>query len=76
MAVVSGPVSTCLLYTSVSKTAVWLKKERATHEWQIELVQVLEKFRLFERGTPAQRNQPTGADEPQDEAADEPTAAD
>ena len=60
----------------VSKSAIWLKKERATHEWQIELVQVLEKFRLFERGTPAQRDRPAGADIPQDEAADEPTAAD
>ena len=33
----------------VSKSAVWLKKDRGTHEWQIELVQVLEKLRLFER---------------------------
>jgi transcription-repair coupling factor (superfamily II helicase) len=33
----------------VSKSAIWLKKDRGTHEWQIELVQVLEKLRLFER---------------------------
>jgi transcription-repair coupling factor (superfamily II helicase) len=33
----------------VSKSAVWLKKERGTHEWQVELVQVLEKLRLFVR---------------------------
>ena len=33
----------------VSKSAIWLKKDRGTHEWQIELVQVLEKMRLFER---------------------------
>jgi transcription-repair coupling factor (superfamily II helicase) len=33
----------------VSKSAIWLKKVRGTHEWQIELVQVLEKLRLFER---------------------------
>lgn len=33
----------------VSKSATWLKKDRGTHEWQIELVQVLEKLRLFER---------------------------
>lgn len=37
----------------VSKTAVWLKKDRGTHEWQIELVQILEKLRLFKRETPA-----------------------
>lgn len=36
----------------VSKTAVWLKKDRGTHEWQIELVQILERLRLFERETP------------------------
>lgn len=41
----------------VSKSAIWLKKDRGTHEWQIELVQVLEKFRLFER----QVNQTTRA---------------
>ncbi|MCW5846038.1 MAG: transcription-repair coupling factor [Anaerolineae bacterium] len=35
----------------VSKSAVWLKKDRGTHEWQVELVQVLEKLRLFERQT-------------------------
>ncbi len=41
----------------VSKSAIWLKKDRGTHEWQIELVQVLEKLRLFERtaGVPAER---------------------
>ncbi len=36
----------------VSKSAIWLKKDRGTHEWQIDLVQVLEKLRLFERQTP------------------------
>jgi transcription-repair coupling factor (superfamily II helicase) len=36
----------------VSKSAIWLKKDRGTHEWQIELVQVLEKLRLFERQSP------------------------
>ncbi len=52
----------------VSKSAIWLKKDRGTHEWQIELVQVLEKLRLFERtpgatpergaaGTPADSGQ-------------------
>ena len=60
----------------VSKSAIWLKKDRGTHEWQIELVQVLEKFRLFERqanqlgqpkGVPAMENDP--------ETADTPTAA-
>jgi transcription-repair coupling factor (superfamily II helicase) len=35
--------------TRVSKSAVWLKQVRGTHEWQIELVQVLEKLRLFQR---------------------------
>jgi transcription-repair coupling factor (superfamily II helicase) len=33
----------------VSKSAIWLKKERGTHEWQVELVQVLEKLRQFTR---------------------------
>ena len=33
----------------VSKSAIWLKKDRGTHEWQVELVQVLEKMRLFGR---------------------------
>jgi hypothetical protein len=50
----------------VSKSAVWLKKDRGTHEWQIELVQVLEKLRLFERETPpdqsgAAESEPAGA---------------
>jgi transcription-repair coupling factor (superfamily II helicase) len=55
----------------VSKSAIWLKKERGTHEWQIELVQVLEKLRLFERkaGQPA-RDGPAEPDET--EAAGEP----
>lgn len=35
--------------TRVSKSAVWLKQVRGTHEWQVELVQVLEKLRLFQR---------------------------
>jgi transcription-repair coupling factor (superfamily II helicase) len=61
----------------VSKSAIWLKKDRGTHEWQIELVQVLEKLRLFER----QAEQPThdgavGLEEVEDEEANEPSAAD
>jgi transcription-repair coupling factor (superfamily II helicase) len=36
----------------VSKTAVWLKRELGTHEWQVALVQVLEKLRTFKRQTP------------------------
>lgn len=31
-----------------SRKAIWMKREMSTHEWQIELVQVLEKLRLFE----------------------------
>ncbi len=57
----------------VSKTAVWLKKDRGTHEWQIELVQILEKLRLFKRETP-----PIDAaitDEPQTETTNEPATA-
>ena len=37
----------------VSKSAIWLKINRGTHEWQVELVQILEKLRLFERKTEA-----------------------
>ena len=33
----------------VSKKAVWMKRELSTHEWQIELVQVLERLGEFER---------------------------
>ncbi len=33
----------------VSKNALWLKREMSTHEWQVELVQVLEKLRAYER---------------------------
>jgi transcription-repair coupling factor (superfamily II helicase) len=33
----------------VSRKAVWLKRDMGTHEWQVELVQVLEKLRSFER---------------------------
>ena len=60
----------------VSKSAIWLKKDRGTHEWQIELVQVLEKLRLFERqpgpasGTPSETSE-----EVEGEIADEPAAA-
>ncbi len=48
----------------VSKSAVWLRKDRSTHEWQVELVQVLEKLRLFERQTapPARDEVATAAD--------------
>ncbi|HRN69026.1 MAG TPA: transcription-repair coupling factor [Promineifilum sp.] len=58
----------------VSKTAVWLKKDRGTHEWQIELVQILEKLRLFKRETPA-ITVPIPA-EPQTETTNEPATAD
>lgn len=33
----------------VSKTAVWMKRDLSTHEWQIALVQVLERLQGFER---------------------------
>ncbi len=33
----------------VSKTGIWLPRDISTHEWQITLVQVLEKFQLFVR---------------------------
>lgn len=56
----------------VSKTAVWLKKDRGTHEWQIELVQVLEKLRLFERQSPAEETASVAAPEA---TAEDPTAA-
>ena len=52
----------------VSKTAIWLKKDRGTHEWQIELVQVLEKLRQFERqSAPVSRGYAVAdtADEPE-----------
>jgi hypothetical protein len=32
----------------VSRKAVWLKRDMGTHEWQVELVQVLEKLRSSE----------------------------
>ena len=35
----------------VSKKAIWMKRELATHEWQIELVQVLERLGEFEMRT-------------------------
>lgn len=53
----------------VSKSAIWLRIDRGTHEWQIELVQILEKLRLFERET-----RPAAADERQKEAVDPETA--
>jgi transcription-repair coupling factor (superfamily II helicase) len=34
----------------VSKTAVWLPREMSTHEWQIALVQVLERLETWEWG--------------------------
>ena len=56
----------------VSKSAIWLKKDRGTHEWQIELVQILEKLRLFERsGGPAAPNARPGNGAAGDEADDE-----
>ncbi|MCB8946258.1 MAG: transcription-repair coupling factor [Ardenticatenaceae bacterium] len=33
----------------VSKKAIWMKRELSTHEWQIELVQVLERLEGWER---------------------------
>ncbi|MCA9998013.1 MAG: hypothetical protein KDE56_19770, partial [Anaerolineales bacterium] len=33
----------------VSKTAVWMKRDLSTHEWQVALVQVLERLQGFER---------------------------
>jgi transcription-repair coupling factor (superfamily II helicase) len=33
----------------VSKKAIWMKRDLSTHEWQIELVQVLERLAEFER---------------------------
>jgi transcription-repair coupling factor (superfamily II helicase) len=32
----------------VSKTAVWMNREMSTHEWQVALVQVLEKLESYE----------------------------
>lgn len=37
----------------VSKTAIWLKIDRGTHEWQIALVQILETLRHFKREAPS-----------------------
>jgi transcription-repair coupling factor (superfamily II helicase) len=57
----------------VSKSAIWLKKDRGTHEWQIELVQVLEKLRLFDRKADLSPHQ----DAPEEAApVDELSAAD
>jgi hypothetical protein len=33
----------------VSKKAIWMKRDLSTHEWQSELVQVLERLAGFER---------------------------
>ena len=33
----------------VSRTAVWMSRDMSTHEWQIALVQVLEKLGSFDR---------------------------
>jgi transcription-repair coupling factor (superfamily II helicase) len=61
----------------VSKSAIWLRKDRGTHEWQIELVQVLEKMRLFERKTAQTTPVDTSTmEEAEDEQANEPSAAD
>ncbi len=54
----------------VSKSAVWLKKEQGTHEWQVELVQILEKYRQFER-----EDEQADAGGPEPDPADEGTAA-
>ena len=59
----------------VSKSAIWLKKDRGTHEWQIELVQVLEKLRLFERESPP-RGGTTPAEEREPESPAETMSTD
>jgi transcription-repair coupling factor (superfamily II helicase) len=33
----------------VSRKGIWLPRELSTHQWQIALVQLLEKVRLFDR---------------------------
>jgi transcription-repair coupling factor (superfamily II helicase) len=33
----------------VSKTAIWMPRELATHDWQVALVQILEKLQTFDR---------------------------
>jgi hypothetical protein len=33
----------------VSKSAIWMKRELSTHEWQVALVQVLERIGGFEK---------------------------
>ncbi len=33
----------------VSKTAVWMNREMSTHEWQVALVQVLEKLQSYDK---------------------------
>ncbi|MDX1413966.1 MAG: transcription-repair coupling factor [Candidatus Promineifilaceae bacterium] len=33
----------------VSKTSIWMSKERGTHNWQVELVQILEKLRTVDQ---------------------------
>ncbi|MCP4427623.1 MAG: transcription-repair coupling factor [Chloroflexi bacterium] len=33
----------------VSKTAVWMSREMSTHEWQVALVQVLEKLQSYDK---------------------------
>jgi transcription-repair coupling factor (superfamily II helicase) len=35
----------------VSKSAIWMSREMSTHEWQIALVQVLEKMETWEGGS-------------------------
>jgi transcription-repair coupling factor (superfamily II helicase) len=60
----------------VSKSAVWLKKDRGTHEWQIELVQILERLRLFERtAAPTTREPGLTQAITEDETPDEQPAA-
>lgn len=55
----------------VSKTAVWLKRNLSTHEWQVALVQVLEKLRTFNRQAPESKPDRQPAAEPEGEVADE-----
>ncbi|MCP5101115.1 MAG: hypothetical protein GY943_36660, partial [Chloroflexi bacterium] len=33
----------------VSKKAIWMRRDISTHEWQVALVQVLERLETFER---------------------------
>jgi transcription-repair coupling factor (superfamily II helicase) len=36
-------------HVRVSRKAIWMNRDMSTHEWQVVLVQVLEKLESFER---------------------------